>query len=52
MTTEPICPECESRDISITPVPGLWIQYWCNSCEHFWWERSNVTKGEKVPPKN
>ncbi|HWL66716.1 MAG TPA: hypothetical protein VNP73_12135 [Actinomycetota bacterium] len=38
----PHCPDCDSKDISITPVPGLWVQYWCNDCDHFWWERSDV----------
>ena len=49
----PTCPDCESTDISIIPVPGLWIQYWCNGCDHFWWERSDVAAPTApVPPES
>lgn len=32
------CEKCGSTNLSITPVPGLWLQYWCDSCDHWWWE--------------
>ncbi len=43
-----VCEECGSHDVSITPVPGLWLQYWCNKCEYWWWEDST---GRKAPPQ-
>ena len=46
--TEPrVCEKCGSGDLSITPVPGLWLQYWCDSCDHWWWETRD---GSRINP--
>ena len=41
------CGECGSTELSITPVPGLWLQYWCDSCDHWWWETQD---GQPITP--
>ncbi len=30
------CPKCRSKNVSITPVPGSSLQFWCNECEAVW----------------
>ena len=45
--TKKACPECGSTDLSITPVPGLWLQYWCDACDHWWWETQD---GSPITP--
>ena len=32
----PVCEECKSSKVSITPIPGMWLQYWCNDCDNSW----------------
>ena len=41
------CDECGSTELSITPVPGLWLQYWCDACDHWWWETQD---GHPITP--
>jgi hypothetical protein len=41
------CEKCGSTKLSITPVPGLWLQYWCDSCDHWWWETRD---GQPIKP--
>jgi hypothetical protein len=37
----PTCDRCGARDISVIPIPGQWLQFWCESCNNSWWERED-----------
>ena len=38
-----ICPKCNSKNVSITPVPGASLQFWCNDCEAIWSDQDQPT---------
>ena len=41
------CDSCGSTAVSITPVPGHWLQYSCDDCDHWWWETED---GKPIQP--
>ena len=45
-----VCDKCGSGDLSITPVPGFWLQYWCDSCDNWWWETREGKRLTADPP--
>jgi hypothetical protein len=33
------CAKCSGTDIDVNPAPGKSLQFWCNGCNHLWFEK-------------
>ena len=37
-STHRSCEKCAGDSIDVNPVPGKMLQFWCNKCNHMWFE--------------